>query len=141
MGGIGISLNHNLLGAQLRCPVQIDGINRFVGRKSKHFRHSAVDGGINDVLRTQHVGLNGLERVVFTGGHLLHCRGVHDDVCASRRSHEAITISDVADEVADASVAELLMKLPLLQFIPRKPTYVYCIRPGRGHPPQEGLAE
>jgi len=63
-----------------------------------------VNGHIDDVLGAEDVGLDGLERIVFRGRHLLEGRGVDDDVHSVEGPAEPLLVADVPDEVAHAGV-------------------------------------
>src|SRR5690606_4096538 len=60
------------------------------------------------------VSFDGLHRVVFARGHLLHRCGVHDVVDAIKCSVEAIRVSDIADKEANSVVVDELGHLPHL---------------------------
>ena len=115
--GVRVALHEDLLGAQLRCAVEVGRVHRLVGRECDDSRHLGVDGGIDHVLRAEHVGAHRFERVVLARGHLLHRGSVHDDVAALRGACHTRTVTDVADEVPNLAVAELGPNLGLLQFV------------------------
>ena len=60
---------------------------------------------VDHVLRAEDVGLDGLERVVLGGRHLLERGRVDDDVDAVEGAVQALAIAHVAEEVAQALVA------------------------------------
>src|SRR5205807_5665549 len=112
-----VPLHEQLFGAQLRRPVQIDGIDGLIGADRQNFRDPRFDRGLDDIGPAQYVGLDGLERVVFAGRDLLHRRRVDDDVDAVHGATEALQVAYVADEVADVWTGEITLHLRLLQLV------------------------
>ena len=104
--GVGVALHEQLLGAEFRGAVEVDGVDGLVGAQAEHLFDAAVDGRIDDVLRAVDVGLHGLAGVVFAGRHLLQRGGVDHDVDAAHRPPHAVDVADVAEEVAQAGMVE-----------------------------------
>ena len=75
-----VALHEDLLRAQLRRAVEVDGVDGLVGRQRDDSPDAGVDRGVDDVLRAEHVGAHGFEGVVLARRNLLHRGGVHDDV-------------------------------------------------------------
>ena len=84
--------------------------------------------------------LHRLERVVLARRHLLHGRGVDDDVGALGGPGHPRPVADVADEVAQLAVAEAGPHLGLLQLVAGVDADDDVVPPAgdRGH---EGVAE
>ena len=82
--GIGIGLHEHFLRAQLGGAVEIDRVDGLVGAEREDAAHALVDGGVDDVLAADDVGLDGFERVVLAGRNLLQGGGVDDDVTPAK---------------------------------------------------------
>ena len=116
---VGIALHKEFLRAQLGRSVEIDGVDCLVRAEGHHLRHTAIDGRIDDVLGPQHIGLDGLERIVFAGRHLFERGGVYHQIHGSLEgSPEAPRVPDIADEEAQPRIGVLTAHLGLLQLVP-----------------------
>ena len=77
-----------------------------------------VDSGINDVAATHDVGLDGFEGVVFAGGNLFESSRVNDYRNAGKGAFQAIDVTNVSNEIAEAGMVETGgAHLMLLEFI------------------------
>ena len=135
-----VALHDDLLCTQLRGAVQVHRVHGLVGGERHHLLHARVDGSVDHVLCAEHVRAHGFERVVLTRRHLLHGRGVDDDVGSLRRSGHAGPITDVADQEADLAVAEAAEHLRLLQLVARVHPH-HRIGPVAGHSSRERVTE
>ena len=72
---------------------------------------------VNDVLRTIHIRLDALHRVVFRRRHLFERRSMDDVVHALHRILQALSIPYIADEVTHTTVVIRLLHLKLLEFV------------------------
>src|SRR5437763_1554950 len=99
MGGVGVALYDDLLGAQFGGAVEIDRVDGLVGRQVDDLLHAGVDGRVDDVLGAEHARAHRFEGVVLARRHLLHGRGVNDDVGALGGAGHAPPVSDVADQI------------------------------------------
>jgi hypothetical protein len=115
---VGVSLDHDLLGAELGGPVEVHRIHGLVGGEGHDLFHAAVDARIDDVLCAQDVGLDGLEGVVLGGGNLFQRRGVYDKMDAPHGAVDAISIPDVAQQEAQPVIPEFRAHLALFQLVP-----------------------
>jgi hypothetical protein len=117
--GIGVAIDEELVADQLRRAIQVDRAARLVGRQRDDALDSAVNRGVDDVLRTVDIRLDRLEWVVLGGRHLLEGRGVDDEVDAMERAVKSVAIADVTDEEPQAPfVGVALLHLELLQLVP-----------------------
>jgi len=82
-----------------------------------------VDCGVDDMLRAEHVGSYGFERVVFARRYLLHGRRVHDNVGSFDRPCHSGTVADVADQVPELLITEAGAHLRLFELIARVHAY------------------
>src|SRR5262245_14213659 len=114
---VDVALDEKLLAAQLGGAVQIDRVDRLVRADPDDALDALVDGGVDDVLRPEHIGLDRLERVVLARGNLLHRGGVEDDVHPVHGALEALAIAHVADEEAERRMAHARGHLGLLQLV------------------------
>ncbi len=76
--GIGVGSNEQLIGYQLGTAIQIDRIDGLIRRQGYDLLDTGIQCGINDVLRTVDIGLDGFRRVVLTGRNLFQGSGVND---------------------------------------------------------------
>ena len=67
-------------------------------------RNIVLDRRCDDVLGSDDVRLNGLERVVLTCRHLLQSCGVNNDIDSAHRPGEARKVANVSDQVAEPIV-------------------------------------
>ena len=72
---------------------------------------------VNDVLRTIHIRLDALHRVVFRRRHLFERRSMDDVVHALHRVLQALSIPYIADKVAHTTVVIRLLHLKLLELV------------------------
>ena len=139
---VGVTLDEELLGTQLRRAVEIDGVRCLVGTERKyaldlavdrgtqagdgqslvgadhdHAPDALVDGRVDDVLGADHVGLNRFERIVLAGWNLLERGRVEHDVHAVHRPLEPWLVPHVADEESQRGVVEARDHLGLLQLV------------------------
>jgi hypothetical protein len=136
--------DEELVRAQLGRAVEIDGRRSLVGRERHHAFHAAVQTGFDDVLRSEDVRLDALERIVFRHRHLLERRGMDDDIDAFERAAQTRFVAHVADEIADRLVFArriLLRHLELLQLVAREDHQPLQTRIPLEHGFHEGLAE
>ena len=132
--------DEELLHAELGRAVEVDGGRRLVGRERDHARDAPLEGRVDDVRRAVHVRADRLDRVVLGDVHVLHRGGVHDDVDAVEGAHQALAIAHIADEVAHARVAQLLLHHDVLLLVAREDDHLRgLVR--REQPPRERLAE
>ena len=92
--GVGVDdvLHHGLGDAH-----GVDGVGRLVGGQADHPLHAGFDGGVQDVVRADDVGLHRLHGEKLAGGHLLQSRGVEYVVDAGHGVPDGLGIADVAD--------------------------------------------
>src|SRR6266545_299019 len=112
-----VPLHEELLRAELGGAVEIEGATGLVGTHADYPLDPLVDGGVDHVLGAEHVGLDGLERVVLAGGDLLQRRRVEHDVHAVHGAQEPLAVAHVADEEAQRRIAEARHHLRLLQLV------------------------
>lgn len=78
----------------------VDGVGGLVGGQASDAVHALLDGGVQDVVRADDVGSDGLHGEELAGGHLLQGGGVEDVVHAVHGVAHALGVADVADEEA-----------------------------------------
>ena len=92
---------------------RVDGVRRLVGGQADHALDALVDGGVQDVVRADDVGLDRFHREEFAAGHLLEGGRVEDVVHAAHRAFEGGFVADVADVefdlVGDVGVCGLVL--------------------------------
>ena len=135
-----VGRDEDLLGAELARAIEIDRAHRLVGRDRDDALDPDIEGGLDDVLGAEHVGVDAFERIVFGDRHLLHGGGMDDELDAAKRHGEAPLVAHVADEEAEAPVAverrQLLAHLRLLHLVAREDDE--AARPSAA---QQGLGE
>src|SRR5262249_41127470 len=105
---VDIALHEQLFSAQLGGPVEVDRIDSLVGAERDHLWHATIDSGLDDVLGSQHIGLDGFEGVVLACGDLLEGGSMYHDIHGClERSVQAIAVAHVAHEKAEARIGEL----------------------------------
>ena len=114
-------MDEKFLRCQLRRPIQIDGVYRFVSAQRHHFLNAGIERCFDDVSPTDDVGHNGFDGVVFAGRYLLESGGMDDDIYTLHRPSQAHQIPHISDKVTQASVVKPSSShLMLLEFIPAK---------------------
>ncbi len=79
----------------------VDGIGRLVGRQTYHGPDTGLDGGGEDVVSADNVGLDGLHGEEFARRHLLEGGGVEDIVDARHHVAARLQVAHVADVELD----------------------------------------
>ena len=103
---------------KFRCAVKIHRATGLVRGEGHDLGDAFIDAGINQVHRSQNVGLDSLKRVVFGGRDNLRCCGMNDVIYAVNRPIQAVTVSNIANEETHTLVTlKELRHLPLLHFI------------------------
>ena len=119
--GVGIDdvLHHGLGDAH-----GIDGIGCLVGGQADNTLDAGINGGVEDVVRADDVGLNGLHGEELAGGDLLQGSGVEDVVHAGHGVLDGLGVADIADIELDllgglrVPGLELVAHIVLLLFVP-----------------------
>ena len=119
--GIGIDdvLHHGLGDAH-----GIDGVGGLVGGQANNTLHTGINGGVEDVVRADDVGLDGLHGEELAGGDLLQGSGVEDVVHAGHGVLDGLGVADIADIELDllgglrVPGLELVAHIVLLLFVP-----------------------
>ena len=119
--GVGVDdvLHHSLGDAH-----GIDGISCLVGGQADNTLHTCVNGGVEDVIGADDVGLNGLHGEELAGGDLLQGSGVEDVVHAGHGVLDGLGVADIADIELDllgglrVPGLELVAHIVLLLFVP-----------------------
>lgn len=90
----------------------VDGVCRLVGGQAHDAVHALVDGGVQDVVRADDVGTDGLHGEELAGGHLLEGGGVEDVIHAVHGVAYRLGVADVTDEETDlgGELGGLLLK-------------------------------
>ena len=96
--GIGVGSNEQLIGYQLGTAIQIDRIDGLIRRQGYDLLDTGIQCGINDVLRTVDIGLDGFRRVVLTGRNLFQGSGVNDIIDTFEGSGQTFLVSHITDE-------------------------------------------
>ena len=78
----------------------VDGVGGLVGGQAHDAVDALLDRGVQDVVRADDVGADGLHGEELAGGHLLEGGGVEDVVHAVHGVADALGVADVADEEA-----------------------------------------
>ena len=119
--GVGVDdvLHHGLGDAH-----SVDGISRLVGGQADNTLDTGVNGGVEDVVRADDVGLNGLHGEELAGGDLLQSSGVEDVVHAGHGVLDGLGVADIADIELDLLGSlrvpglKLVAHIILLLFVP-----------------------
>ena len=75
----------------------VDGVGSLVGGQADHALDAGVDGGVQDIVRADDIGLHGLHGEKLAGGDLLQRRGVEYVVDAGHGVPDGLGIADIAD--------------------------------------------
>ena len=119
--GVGIDdvLHHGLGDAH-----GVDGIGCLVGGQADNTLDTCVNGGVEDVVGADDIGLDGLHGEELAGGDLLQGSGVEDVVHAGHGVLDGLGIPDIADIELDllgglrVPGLELVAHIVLLLFVP-----------------------
>ena len=108
--GIGVDdvLHHGLGDAH-----GVDGIGCLVSGQADNTLNACVDGGVQDVIGTDDVGLDSLHGEELAGRNLLQCSGMENVVNAGHSVTDGLRVADIADVELDllGSVRVLGLKL------------------------------
>lgn len=118
--GIRVGGDEELVRSQLGGAVEIDRIDSLVRGQGHNARHSAVDGGVADVLGSVDVGLDRLEGVVLADRHMLQRRSVDDVIHPVEGPKQPVLVPYVPDKIPH-TVVVFLVRLPhdiLLVLVP-----------------------
>ena len=109
--GVGIDdvLHHGLGDAH-----GIDGIGGLVGGQADNTLDASVNGGVEDVIGADDIGLDGLHGEELAGGDLLQGSGVEDVVHAGHCVLDGLGIPDIADIELDLLCG---LRVPGLEFV------------------------
>ena len=119
--GVGVDdvLHHGLGDAH-----GIDGICRLIGGQADHTLDTGINGGVEDVIGADDIGLDGLHGEELAGGDLLQGSGVEDVVHAGHGVLDGLGIPDIADVELDllgglrVPGLELVAHIVLLLLVP-----------------------
>ena len=92
--GVGVDdvLHHGLGDAH-----GVDGISCLVGRQADNTLDAGINGGVEDVVRADDVGLNGLHGEELAGGNLLQSGSVEDVVNTGHCVTDGLGVADITD--------------------------------------------
>ncbi len=85
-----ITRDKEFVGTQLGRAVEIDRVDRLVGRQRDDLFDPLIDARIDHVFRTDHVGLDALDRIVLGDRNLLERGSMDDDIDTCERTVEAL---------------------------------------------------
>ena len=119
--GVGVDdvLHHGLGDAH-----SVDGIGCLVGGQADNTLDASVNGGVEDVVGADDIGLDGLHGEELAGGDLLQGSGVEDVVHAGHGVLDGLGIADIADIELDLLCGlrvpglKLVAHIILLLFVP-----------------------
>jgi len=93
-------LPHQLGGAH-----HVGGVHRLVGRGEDDALDAVGQGGIDDILRAENVGLHRVARRLFTQDDVLERGSVQDHITPRRFALKFVRIADITKEKFDVAVA------------------------------------
>ena len=108
-------LHHRLADAH-----RVDGIRGLVRGQHHHVLHPVRDGGLQHVVRANHVGLHRLQREKLATGHLLQGSRREHVVHAVHHAVHRLAVANVADVELHLGVLQVVTHVILLLLIPRK---------------------
>ena len=129
--GVGVDdvLHHGLGDAH-----GVDGISCLVGGQADHTLHTCVNGGVEDVVRADDIGLDGLHGEELAGGDLLQGSGVEDVVHAGHGVLDGLGVADITDVELDllgglrVPGLKLVAHIILLLFVPGEDANLLQVR-------------
>ena len=119
--GVGVDdvLHHGLGDAH-----GVDGVGGLVGGQADDTLDTCINGGVEDVIGADDIGLDGLHGEELAGGDLLQSSGVEDVVHAGHGVLDGLGVADIADIELDLLCGlrvpglELVAHIVLLLFVP-----------------------
>ena len=119
--GVGVDdvLHHGLGDAH-----SVDGIGGLVGGQADHTLHTCVNGGVEDVVRADDVGLDSLHGEELAGRNLLQSGSVEDVVNTGHGILDGLRVADITDVelhlfgVLRVLGLKLMAHIILLLFVP-----------------------
>ena len=119
--GVGVDdvLHHGLGDAH-----SVDGVGGLVGGQADDTLDTCINGGVEDVIGADDIGLDGLHGEELAGGDLLQSSGVEDVVHAGHGVLDGLGVADIADIELDLLCGlrvpglELVAHIILLLFVP-----------------------
>ncbi len=143
--GVAALGNGDLLLQGLADAHRVDGICGLVGGKADDTLDTGVDGGIEDIVGADDIGLDGLHREELAARDLLERGCVEDVVHAAHRGPEGGPVADVADLelylVRDIRVSGLILvaHIVLLLFVAGEDANLLDV--GLEESPKDGIAK
>jgi len=114
-----IACDKKFVGAELGRAVEIDRVDRLVGRQCDDFFDLLIDARVDHVFRPDHVGLDALDRIVLGDRNMLERGSMDDDINTCERTVKALGIANVADEKTQHIGREFLLHLKLFKLVAR----------------------
>ena len=112
--GVGVDdvLHHGLGDAH-----SVNGVSCLIGGQADNTLDTGINGGVQDVIRTDDVGLNGLHGEELAGRDLLQSSSVEDVVNTGHSVTDGLRVADIADVELDLLSGVGMLRLKLMAHI------------------------
>src|SRR3989344_4697444 len=118
---VGIPLDKNFLCDEFGGAIEIHRVHSLIGAQGHYLLYSRINSRINNILGTENVGLHRFEGIVLACGNMLEGCSMHDNIDSVHGAIEAITITNIPDEVPQSLIViPLLLHVVLLEFVTTK---------------------
>lgn len=93
-----VSRNKELIQNKFCSSIQVDRIDRLVGRERYHPLYTTVQSRVSHILRAVDIRFHCLKRVIFTGRHLLHSGGMNHIIHSAECTVKSFFVPYIADK-------------------------------------------
>ena len=95
-----IARNKQLVRTELGRAIQVYRIDSLVGRQRDDLFDLLINARVDNILGTDHVGLDAFDRIVLGGRNLLQRCRMHDDIDTMQSPVQSLVVTHVADKEA-----------------------------------------
>ena len=123
--------DEDFIGGEFAGAVQINWVGSLVGGEGEHGFDFVIEGCLYDVFRTDDVGFDKFEGVIFGGDDLFQGRGVDNVIDFAEGHFKALCVADITEEEAQFGRVfvrgKFLLHLVLFEFVAGEDDYFIWI--------------
>ena len=95
----------------------VDGVGSLVGGQADHPLNASINSGVQDIVRTDNVGLDSLHGEELAGRNLFQCGGVENVVNTGHCVTDGLRVADITDVELDLASSLRVLGLKLVAHI------------------------